>query len=141
MGYRVKTCLLCDRQNNPVPKDDHDCFHNHEGSAQKMESEIIVQGFLQSFQRHGVIFRYMIGDADSTVLYEVQKAIRYPGHTPVEKVDCINHAVRAVNAKLYALKGNKAFAKKDRDFLGKNLDRYGSNTFHCNIVCKFTLIN
>lgn len=88
-----------------------------------MEADIIVEGFRRSVADHGLIYKYMIGDADSSVFAQVQSKVVYPGRVPVEKQDCINHAVRGLNSKIYSILHNTAFEKRHRDLIESQISR------------------
>lgn len=120
--YRVKTCTACDTN---VPSD-HTCLKNWEGSSQAMETDIVVKGFLESYQKYGLIYKYVVADADSSVYSSILAAVRYPGRTLVEKVDCVNHAVRGLNSKLYSIMNNTSYPLEDRNFVKMNINRLHS---------------
>lgn len=150
--YRTKTCVICDKYKNsqsssnsqtaladsdeeeesPGTSDgqdessalpEHNCYKNFSGSSQSMEADILVEGFKCSLQQHGLIYKYLVGDADSSVYARIQKEVIYPGRTPIEKHDCVNHAVRGLNSKLYHLIDNTAYSKRDRNEVSKNMAR------------------
>lgn len=118
--YRVKTCTACETN---VPSD-HTCLKNWTASSQSMETDIIVKGFLESYEKYGLIYKYVVADADSSVYSSILAAVRYPERILVEKVDCVNHAVRGVNTKLYGLISNTAYPLADRDIIKKQINRY-----------------
>jgi hypothetical protein len=125
MSPRVKTCVVCDKkreEEEEIPE--HVCFKNWSQSSQAMEADVIVEGFRKSLEDHGLIYKYLIGDADSSVFSKIQMQIVYPGRTPVEKVDCVNHGVRGLNSKLFAITNNTAFDKQDRDTIIACINRY-----------------
>lgn len=82
MDPRIKTCVICDRiSNHEASPSDHHCYKNRNDSSQAMEADIIVDGFRRSLMDHGLIYRYMVGDADSSA--KVQSQVVYPGRIPV----------------------------------------------------------
>ena len=128
----MKTCLQCSRnKNKETPAEDqdqdtlaHDCSKNWTLSSQAMEAAIIVAGFQKSLQDHGLIYRYVVGDADSSVFKRIQTEVHYLGRLSVEKIDCKNHAVRGINSKLYHIVGSGPYAKKDQDYIkSRNINR------------------
>jgi len=58
-----------------------------------MESHIITKGFGEVFDRHQLIFKYVVGDAEC-VYAKIQQTMSYPGPIILETIDCVNHAVR-----------------------------------------------
>lgn len=110
----MKTCIICDRfsRDDTAEIPTHSCYKNWTDSAQSMESDIIVSGFRRSLDDHGLIYRYMVGDADSFVFAKVQSQVIYPGRIPVVKVDCVNHAVRGLNSKIYSIVNCTSYLKK-----------------------------
>ena len=89
-----------------------------------MESDLIVNGALELFETHRFVMKYVIGDADSSVFSKLQCQLRYPEGMAIQKIDCINHAVRGLNTKLYSLINNTAFPKAHRDQLDTHKNRY-----------------
>lgn len=133
MDYRIKTCVICDKYADPATEDQnishnpappHTCYKNWTDSSQSMEADIIVEGFRKSLPDHGLIYRYLVGDADSSVYAKIQSQVVYPGRLPVEKIDCINHAVRGLNSKLYSIVNSTGYAKEDRDLIQSVINRY-----------------
>lgn len=88
-----------------------------------MESDIIVEGFRRSIDDHGLIYRYFIADADSSVYSKIQTNVAYPGKMAVEKIDCLNHGVRGLNSTIYGIIKNTAYAKAHRDIVEKEISR------------------
>lgn len=120
----MKTCSICDQVSNQDDIPDHTCYKNWKDSAQSMEADIIVDGFRRSIDDHGLIYRYMVGDADSSVFARIQSQVVYPGRIPVEKIDCVNHAVRGLNSKLYHIMNTTSFLKNHRDMIKSVINRY-----------------
>lgn len=132
MDYRIKTCVICDKYEGTCNDEDadghtappHTCYKNWTDSSQSMEADIIVEGFRRSLEDHGLIYRYLVGDADSSVYAKVQSQVVYPGRLPVEKIDCVNHAVRGLNAKIYSITNSTGYAKEDRDLIQSVINRW-----------------
>jgi len=123
VGFRVKSCIFCTRKSNK----DHKCFRNWEQSSQAMEADIIAQGFQECYEDSGLIFKHMVGDADSSVHSKVQATVMYPGRIPVEKIDCANHGVKGLNTRIFGILKNTSYCKKDRDLIQKHRDRFGKD--------------
>ena len=51
IGIRNKYCHACARQ---IPAEKHHCYKNWNSSSSEMETDIILQGFLEAEQVHGV---------------------------------------------------------------------------------------
>ena len=64
LGVRNKYCHACARQ---IPKEHHKCFLNWTASSSEMETDIILEGFLEAERVHGVRYIQFIGDGDSSV--------------------------------------------------------------------------
>lgn len=83
------------------------CYKNWTSTSTSMESDIIVDGFKKSLEMHGVIFKRLVGDGDSSVYNKIMENKPY-GNLLVEKVECKNHLLRN-------------FSKKIKDACGKNI--------------------
>lgn len=70
-----------------------------------MESDIIVEGFKRSMEMHGIIYKRLVGDGDSSVYNKLLESRPY-GNVLVEKIECRNHLLRN-------------FSKKIKDICGK----------------------
>jgi len=55
-----------------------------------MEQDIIVEGFRQSLVQHGLIYKYYIGDGNSSVYARIVKKVSYG--RDVIKLECTNYA-------------------------------------------------
>ncbi|KAE8741827.1 hypothetical protein FOCC_FOCC012636 [Frankliniella occidentalis] len=98
------------RHSTPVPE--HECFKNYNGPAPQMEQVGVVEGFNASMDRHGVVYKYYIGDGDAGVMSGIQEEVWYGGH--VQKVQCANHVTRNVCEKVRALCKNTSVAPDQR---------------------------
>ena len=67
IGVRNKYCTACTQGVSP---NQHICFKNWNESSSQMESDIILEGFKQSEEVHGVRYIRFIGDGDSSVYME-----------------------------------------------------------------------
>ncbi|KAH8034336.1 hypothetical protein HPB51_023340 [Rhipicephalus microplus] len=81
-----------------------------------MESDIIVEGFQRSVEMHGVEYRILIGDGDSSVLHQILTKVEY--RCFVKKRECANHVVKCYTTRLYGIaketKGSSAFLSGPR---------------------------
>lgn len=103
IGSKNKYCCICARlknasnNDNMIPKK-HDCKKNwrEEDPSTGMESAIIVEGFKESVETHGLIYRYIIQDGDSSVSKRIEESNPYSayGVEVVGKFECINHLMR-----------------------------------------------
>ena len=61
-GVRNKICCICDmaKAKKQKPKE-HKRFKNWSKSANSMEKRILVQGFTQSMEMHGVMYSRFVG--------------------------------------------------------------------------------
>ena len=64
MGIRNKYCSACALGISPS---EHKCYKNLDDSSSEMESDIILEGFKQAEETHGVRYLRFIGDGDSSV--------------------------------------------------------------------------
>lgn len=72
-----------------------------------MEQDIIVEGFRQSLEQHGLIYKYYIGDGDSSVYARIVEKVSYG--RDVIKLECANHITRNLHDGLRKLVANKHF--------------------------------
>ena len=64
IGVRNKFCHACARK---IPKENHTCYRNWGASSSEMETDIILEGFLEAERVHRVRYTEFIGDGDSSV--------------------------------------------------------------------------
>jgi hypothetical protein len=77
IGVRNKFCYVCSKHKNKgsePPK--HECFLNYQGPSTGMEGDIIVEGFKRSEEDYGLIYKFYIGDGDSSVFPHIQERCR-----------------------------------------------------------------
>lgn len=107
IGVRNKYCTACSRG---ISKDKHHCFKNWNDSSSQMESDIILEGFCQAEEVHGVRYVQFIGDGDSsvypTLLQQVPGWGRY-----IEKLECANHSCKCYRSALEKLVQEKPHYK------------------------------
>ena len=80
-------------------------FHNtntRSSSSCSMEADIILEGFCQSENMHGLRYLWLIGDGDSSVYHSVVTGVPSYGRD-ITKVECANHAVKYYRNRLEAL--------------------------------------
>ena len=53
----------------------HTCYCNWHASSPAMESDILVEGFRQAEQTHGVWYMHLVGDGDSSALNSVHQMV------------------------------------------------------------------
>jgi len=104
VGIRNKFCTVCEtaeRKGNAAKK--HKCYKNFDRnvSSTKMESDAIVEGFKSSIQMHGLIYKKVIADGDSSVYQSIIDNNPYREQmVTVKKIECINHLLRNLCKKL-----------------------------------------
>ena len=96
MGVHNKYCYICSRHPEHPPP--HKCFRNWEGSSSAMESDIIVEGFKISEEKHGIRYTSFIGDGDSSVYSSLVKALEW-GYS-ITKIECANHSLKCFRSSL-----------------------------------------
>lgn len=100
-GVKNKYCCVCQRaENAKTNAPPHSCSKNWTGSSTAMESAIIVEGFKQSIEMHGVIYGRLIGDGDSSTYRKITDASPYGPTVSVEKLECTNHILRNYTGRL-----------------------------------------
>lgn len=103
LGIRNKYCSVCSIAENAgkeIPT--HKCYRNWDASSPAMESDILVEGFNQAEQTHGVRYMYLVGDGDSSVLSSIHQGVPGWGRY-VRKIECVNHALKNYRSKLEAI--------------------------------------
>ncbi|KYN22252.1 hypothetical protein ALC57_05353 [Trachymyrmex cornetzi] len=104
VGIRNKFCRVChmtERECLEVKR--HKCYKNFDRnvSSARMESDAIAEGFTRSIAMHGVIFRTLIADGDSSVYQSIINSNPYREQMiTVRKVECTNHLLRNLCKKL-----------------------------------------
>ena len=51
------------------------CFRNWNGSSPAMETDIVVEGFRQAESTHGVRYKRLVGDGNSSVLTSIHQRV------------------------------------------------------------------
>ena len=93
LGVRNKFCSICSRADNlnqhPAK---HTCFKNWNSSSSAMETDIILEGFLQCEIQHGLRYISFIGDGDSSVYPTLISSV--PWEYAITKIECANHCIK-----------------------------------------------
>lgn len=107
-GVENKFCSLCDfYERDGVEPRQHACYktYNRNDPSTKMESDLIVEGFSSSLETHGLIYKTLIADNDSSVWKAILDRNPYDDQDIlVEKIECINHLLRNLCKKIQAIK-------------------------------------
>lgn len=127
LGVRNKFCYICTKSKTAqeeIPH--HECFVNYTGPSTGMESNVIVEAFRQSEKEYGLVYKYYIGDGDSSVFARIQEKCRYGRF--VTKVECANHMTRCLSDNLHKLAVNTKYPLEARRLLtstpeGKTITR------------------
>ena len=107
IGVKNRLCYICSvAENKNIDPKPHDCFKNWTESAQAMESDIILEGFLNCESKYGVRYMYMIGDGDSSVYATIQQQVPVWG-AHVTKIECANHSCKCLRVHLEQLVADK----------------------------------
>ncbi|XP_044744250.1 uncharacterized protein LOC123306346 [Coccinella septempunctata] len=101
-------------RNRNIPPKSHICAMNFTGPSTGMEQDIILEGFSKSIEHHGVMYKYLIGDGDSSVYARVLEKVSYG--RDVVKIECANYITR-VSDKLHRLSKNTPFNISNRKIL------------------------
>ena len=117
IGVRNKYCTACMQG---VPPNQHACYKNWDESSSEMEPDIILEGFKQAEQVHGVRYKRFVGDGDSSVYPTLIENVPGWGRY-IEKLECANHACKCYRSGLEKLvqdkpsyKGKGGLTKKIR---------------------------
>ncbi|XP_031331888.1 uncharacterized protein LOC116162414 [Photinus pyralis] len=105
LGVRNRYCSVCARgENESADIKMHHCFKNWNKSAPAMEADMVVEGFCQSENTHGVRYGKFIADGDSSTFAKIKTNVPY-GST-VKKVECTNHALKNYGKHLHKIKSD-----------------------------------
>ncbi|KMQ87950.1 hypothetical protein RF55_12641 [Lasius niger] len=105
VGVRNKYCTaVCDMvERKGIKSKTHKCYKNfnRNESSTRMESDAIVEGFKCSLEMHGLIFKTVIADGDSSVYQTIIDNRPYSEQmVTVKKIECTNHLLRNLCKKL-----------------------------------------
>ncbi|VDI15012.1 Hypothetical predicted protein [Mytilus galloprovincialis] len=67
-----------------------------------MESDVILQGFLEAEKKHGVRYMRVVGDGDSSVFAKIREEVPGLGRS-VKKEECANHVSKCYRSNLEKL--------------------------------------
>ena len=66
-----------------------------------METDIILEGFLQAEKKHGVRYLQFVGDGDSSVYPALLEQV--PWGRSIKKLECVNHSCKCYRGALEKL--------------------------------------
>ena len=105
LGVWNKFCSICSRANNlnqhPAK---YTCFNNWNSSSSAIETDIILEGFLQCETQHGLRYISFIGDGDSSIYHTLISSV--PWGYAITKVECANHCIKCYRTSLEKLVQN-----------------------------------
>lgn len=120
-----KYCYTCARAKASDPASTpkkHECYLNYTGPSTGMEQQGIVDGFNASIEQHGLVYKWMVGDGDSSVYARVREKVSYGRY--VEKQECANHVIRCYKDNLHKICSNtKLYPLRERKILKPLIDR------------------
>ena len=103
MGVRNKYCSICEKGDAKKP---HACYKNWTGASSSMETDILLQGFLEADKQHGVHYMNFIGNGDSSVYPTLIANVPGLGYY-IKKQECANHALKCLRVSLERLEKDK----------------------------------
>ncbi|XP_045763690.1 uncharacterized protein LOC123866281 [Maniola jurtina] len=89
LGVRNSYCCICSRSiklNKDVTE--HRCFKNWSDSANAMEADIIAEGFAKSVEMHGIKYKNLVGDGDSSIMKKLLLKKPYGSDFTISKIEC-----------------------------------------------------
>ncbi|EZA49093.1 hypothetical protein X777_12633 [Ooceraea biroi] len=124
VGVRNKYCVLCDMaEQRGVEVRKHKCYKNFDSNASstRMESDAIVEGFKSNLEMHGLIYKTLVADGDSSVYNSIRHNAPYHDmNIVVRKVEYTNHLLYNLCKKLKTVARTtvpKAMMHRKRDFV------------------------
>ncbi len=99
IGMRNKYCTACTQG---IPVEQHNCYKNWNESSSQMEPDIILEGFKQAEEVHGVRYTRFVGDGDSSVYPTLIQNVPGWGRY-IRKLECANHACKCYRSALEKL--------------------------------------
>ena len=99
IGIRNKYCHACALGGK---ENDHACFRNWGASSSEMETDIVLEGFMEAERVHGVRYTQFIGDGDSSVYPTLLTSVPGWGQA-IKKLECANHACKCYRGTLEKL--------------------------------------
>ncbi|XP_063240064.1 uncharacterized protein LOC134540920 [Bacillus rossius redtenbacheri] len=127
LGVKNKYCTIC-RLHSGADKEPkkHFCYKNwsQQKPSTAMEQSVIVEGFCNSIQMHGLKYKYFVGDGDSSVYARIIQNVPYGRF--VHKLECANHCIRNYTSHLHTLASDKSFDPEARRMLKSVIPRLTS---------------
>lgn len=104
LGVKNKFCIQCNKHKDKESVPEHACYKNWQGSSTAMEAAIIAEGFQTSVKMHGLIYKFMVADGDSSTFKRVKDLDPYKTYgISVQKIECKNHLLRNFSNKIREL--------------------------------------
>ena len=88
LGVRNKYCGAGARN---IPKENHICFRNWSSCSSEMETNVILEGFMESERIHRLRYTRLVEDGDSSVHATLLQCVPGWGHA-IKKWECTNYA-------------------------------------------------
>lgn len=102
VGVRNKYYYTCEyRKRNNISTEHEVCYKNWNGTSAAMVSDMIVEAFCSTMDIHGLQYRVMIGDGDSSTFKKIKENVLYGRH--VIKRECANNVVKNYTIALFNL--------------------------------------
>jgi hypothetical protein len=83
IGVSNKYCASCAKN---IPKKKHTCYQSWNESSSQMETDIILEGFVEAKKRNGVRYICFVGDGDSSVYLTLINQVPW-GHS-INQLEC-----------------------------------------------------
>ena len=108
VGVKVKYCAICSRYDKlgekKSDKPPHECFKNWDASSRQMESQVILEGFLEAETKFGMKYLRYVGDGDSSVHARlISEGPDWCRSTSFQKIECANHCCKCFRTALEKL--------------------------------------
>jgi len=115
VDVRNKVCIICITNSSKQ----HCFYKNWDGASTAIEAEIIRAVSESSIERHGLRYKRLVADGDSSTYLAIKDIYKSdPNYfTSVQKIQCTNHALRRYKMILLALKRQTSFKPVDRQIL------------------------
>lgn len=120
-----KYCHICKiAETKDIQPRVHVCKANYDGPSSRMETAIIVKGFMFLAEK-GVIVNKFIGDGDSSTYKALRELPLYKDTgVDLEKFHCENHIYRNFGKKCNTLPTNTKFKRSGRKLLPQTLGNH-----------------
>ena len=103
VGIRNKYCTVCDMaERNGLEPHSHKCYKNFDRTAPSISMKsAIVKGFKNSLNMHGLIYKTLIADGDSSVYQSIKNNVPCrEDMVTVTKIECTYYLLRNFCKKL-----------------------------------------